>query len=161
MFAWHHKGDRKADIVDALYRDMLSDFVRQPTCVSGIHEMGARNIGSCKRPASVGQDAQTEQTLTDFARDTAAQREEYVSRRKAEREAVENPKTLEDFRAFMRFHMDDGKTAARTECSRGEQLTAWRRKQGYAKDKGGTCPFLRIPDHWRRNHRHQAHTEGA
>ena len=114
MFAWHHKGDRKADIVDALYRDMLSDFaLGQPYSVSGFMGMGAEEYRKATE-ASIRRvvDAQTEQTLTDFARDTAAQREEYVSRRKAEREAVENPKTLEDFRAFMRFHMDDGKTAA-------------------------------------------------
>lgn len=113
MFAWRHKGDKKADIVDALYRDMLSDFtLGQPYSVSGFMGMGPEEY----RKATVASirrivDAQSEQTLADFARDAAAQREEYASRRKAEREAVENPKTLEDFRSFIRFHMDEGKTA--------------------------------------------------
>ena len=114
MFAWRHKGDKKADIVDALYRDMLSDFtLGQPYSVSGFMGMGPEEY----RKATVASirrivDAQSEQTLADFARDAAAQREEYASRRKAEREAVENPKTLEDFRSFIRFHMDEGKTAS-------------------------------------------------
>ena len=113
MFAWRHKGDKKADIVDALYRDMLSDFtLGQPYSVSGFMGMGPEEY----RKATVASirrivDAQSEQTLADFARDAAAQREEYASRRKAEREAVENPKTLEDFRSFIRFHMAEGKTA--------------------------------------------------
>lgn len=113
MFAWRHKGDKKADIVDALYRDMLSDFtLGQPYSVSGFMGMGPEEY----RKATVASirrivDAQSEQTLADFAREAAAQREEYASRRKAEREAVENPKTLEDFRSFIRFHMDEGKTA--------------------------------------------------
>ncbi|WP_431639600.1 Phage protein [Bilophila wadsworthia] len=114
MFAWRHKGDKKADIVDALYRDMLSDFtLGQPYSVSGFMGMGPEEY----RKATVASirrivDAQSEQTLADFARDAAAQREEYASRRKAEREAVENPKTLEDFRSFILFHMDEGKTAS-------------------------------------------------
>lgn len=114
MFAWRHKGDRKADIVDALYRDMLSDFtLGQSYSVSGMMGMGAEAYRKATE-ASIRRivDAQSEQTLADFAKSMAEQREEYASRRKAEKEAVENPKTLDDFRSFMRFHMDEGKTAA-------------------------------------------------
>ena len=113
MFAWRHKGDRKADIVDALYRDMLSDFtLGQSYSVSGMMGMDAEAYRKATE-ASIRRivDAQSEQTLVDFAKSMAEQREEYASRRKAEREAVENPKTLDDFRSFMRFHME-GKTAA-------------------------------------------------
>lgn len=114
MFAWQHKGDKKADLVDALYRDMLSDFtLGQPYSVSGFMGMGEEEYRKATE-ASIRKivDAQTEQTLSDFAKSVAEQREEYASRRKAEKEAVENPKTLDDFRSFMRFHMDEGKTAS-------------------------------------------------
>ena len=83
MFAWRHKGDKKADIVDALYRDMLSDFtLGQPYSVSGFMGMGPEEY----RKATVASirrivDAQSEQTLADF-------------------------------RSFIRFHMDEGKTAS-------------------------------------------------
>ena len=113
VFALQHKGEKKADIIDALYRDMLSDFtLGQPYSVSGMMGMGAEEYKKAT-VASIRKivDAQTEQTLADFAKSRAEQREEYASRRKAAREAIENPKTLDDFRAFMRFHMDDGKTA--------------------------------------------------
>lgn len=108
---------------------------------------------------------QSEQTLADFARDAAAQREEYASRRKAEREAVENPKTLEDFRSFIRFHMDEGKTAGEArDLLSFEQREQFDRLAAEAsrstqKNKGGTCPFLLVPDHWRRNHCHKAYAE--
>ncbi|MFR3459364.1 MAG: hypothetical protein ACLTTU_14305, partial [Bilophila wadsworthia] len=98
MFAWRHKGDKKADIVDALYRDMLSDFtLGQPYSVSGFMGMGPEEY----RKATVASirrivDAQSEQTWR-ISPETAAQREEYANRRKAEREAVENPKTLRIF----------------------------------------------------------------
>jgi len=113
VFAWQHKGDKKADIVDALYRDMLSDFtLGQSYSVSGMMGMSAEAYRKATE-ASIRRivDAQTEQTLADFAKSAAAQREEYAGRHKAAKEAVENPKTLDDFRAFMRFHMDGGKTA--------------------------------------------------
>ena len=114
MFAWRHKGDKKADLVDALYRDMLSDFtLGQPYSVSGFMGMGAEEYRRATE-ASIRKivDAQSEQTLADFAKSVAEQREEYASRRKAAKEAVEDPKTLDDFRSFMRFHMDEGKTAS-------------------------------------------------
>jgi hypothetical protein len=94
----------KPEIIDALYREILGEFVLGESLTYG---MGKNSYQNAIRQRVEATDADK---LSKYAVERKAAMEEYVQRRFEAAKAIANPQKLEDFRGFIRAEMLDGKT---------------------------------------------------
>ncbi len=115
MFAYRYKGDKKDVIVSAAYETMLHTYALGRQYGSNTWVMSAEG----RRTHEVAQAAALRElvgntTAEDLAAHAAvvkAARDEFKARREAAASALENPKSLQDFRGFMRHWIEAGDTA--------------------------------------------------
>ncbi len=93
--AYRYKNEKKADAVDAAYRDMLSDFTLGEAYSYG---MGRDSQTSAIR-ALVGR--ATDESLAEFADGVKKRRAEREARKAADVAGMENPQTLDDYKRLM------------------------------------------------------------
>jgi hypothetical protein len=99
-----YANDTKPEIIDALYREILGEFVLGESLTYG---MGKNSYQNAIRQRVEATDADK---LSKYAVERKAAMEEYVQRRFEAAKAIANPQKLEDFRGFIRAEMLDGKT---------------------------------------------------
>lgn len=120
-FTNRHKADKKAEIVEAAYKALLAEYalgksygpnsyVLSPGAIQK-HEQDRRNA------LIELVDSQNEETLAAYAAEVKQAREENAASRAKAMEAIENPKTLDDFRSFMSFHLRNGKSESEARLS--------------------------------------------
>lgn len=113
-FYMRFKSETKPEIIKTFYKDLLNEYALGKSYGSSGWVMSSGGFAAHEKrqhealKALVS--AQAEEDLKAFAAEVAARREEVVAKREAKKAAMENPKTLEDFRAVMREHITDGKT---------------------------------------------------
>ena len=113
-FAYRYKNDKKELIVNAGYNSMLDTYALGRKYGSNSFVMSAGGL----RAHQEAQDKAlrelvantTQEDLAARAAEIKAARDEFKARREAAASALENPKTLEDFRGFMRHWIESGET---------------------------------------------------
>ncbi|MFM7026044.1 MAG: hypothetical protein ACKOWC_08315, partial [Limnohabitans sp.] len=104
----------KGELVDIAYGSLLRGFALGKEYGPNSYIMSGGGLAAHEAKKREALDAlvagQTAEDLAAYAAEVAKQREAYAARVDAARKAVENPKTLEDFRRFMSYHTRDGKT---------------------------------------------------
>ena len=104
MAAHRYKNDTKATVVAQVYDGMLNDL----NLSRGLtYSMGK---GSYEAALKKAVDSITAGDIKEFADKIAKQREERAATMKNMVAAVKDPKTLEDYFTYMRFHQSNGKT---------------------------------------------------
>ncbi|MEN9926674.1 MAG: hypothetical protein RL268_2800, partial [Pseudomonadota bacterium] len=101
-----YANDKKADVVDAVYREMVGEYTLGAGVSYGMGKDSYEN--AVKRMV----DATDDSRLAQFANDYKEAVAEAADRRVALAKAIDDPKTLDDFRNAIRARMLDGKTRA-------------------------------------------------
>lgn len=99
-----YANEKKADVVDAVYREMVGEYALGESVTYG---MGRDSFQNAVRKLVEAADADK---LAQYVTDRQAAAEEAQASRAARAEALENPKTLEDFRNLLNAHIRTGKT---------------------------------------------------
>jgi hypothetical protein len=109
-FYHRHKGDRKAEVVEALYRATLDEYSLGKSYGPNSYMLsgnGLANHRAAKAQALRDLVANTDEAaLQQFAAEIAESRKEREARKEATRQALENPKTLPEFRSFISYHSE-------------------------------------------------------
>ena len=103
--AYRYKGEKKDDVIGAAFDDMVSDF-SMGRSISYV--MGPNMRGGYRNAVAEMVEKTTEDDLKKFAAEIAEAREGNAARRKQIEEAAKDPKTLDDFRTYLRIKMADG-----------------------------------------------------
>jgi hypothetical protein len=121
MFAQRYRADKKAKVIDALYEDMLEDFVISTDggLVSYSMGMGGNYREQHRAAIAAKVEAITQENLDAFATRVKAARDEAAKNHAERVEGLKDPKTLTDYQNLLRLKMADGKTfaAARMELT--------------------------------------------
>lgn len=104
MIRMRYANESKPDIVDAFYRELVGEYVLGETLSYG---MGKGAYEAAVRRHVEATDADK---LAQYAKDRAAAVAEAQAKREARVAALENPKTLDDFRNLMNVHIRTGKS---------------------------------------------------
>ena len=104
MSAYRHKSSNKAEIVDAVWRDGVGNYTLGRGLTYG---MGKNAYVDAVRRLVEATDADQ---LAQFVADHKASQEAAVARMAQAKEAVKDPKTLDDFVLWMRVKKASGKT---------------------------------------------------
>jgi hypothetical protein len=105
-FASRYKSENKPEVVDALWRDGLSRYALGRGITYGM------GVGSYERAVRAMVDATGTDELAAYAAERKAASEEAIARVAQMAEAVKDPKTLDDYKTWMRATMTGGKTFA-------------------------------------------------
>lgn len=109
-FYHRHKDDRKAEVVEALYRATLDEYSLGKSYGPNSYMLsgnGLANHRAAKAQALRDLVANTDEAaLQQFAAEIAESRKEREARKEATRQALENPKTLPEFRSFISYHSE-------------------------------------------------------
>lgn len=109
-FYHRHKDDRKAEVVEALYRTTLDEYSLGKSYGPNSYMLsgnGLANHRAAKAQALRDLVAGTDEAaLQQFAAEIAESRKEREARKEATRQALENPKTLPEFRSFISYHAE-------------------------------------------------------
>lgn len=97
-----HASDKKADVVDAIYRQMLGEYVLGESVTYG---MGKDSYLNAVRQMVEATDADK---LAGYVQERNAALGEAKARREAKAAAIDNPKTLDDFRNAVGAKMREG-----------------------------------------------------
>lgn len=112
MFAYRHKADTKPEIIKALYNDMLEEYTLGTT--GGISYMlggGSGTYEQAKRAAiAKAMDAMTTEKMAGFAAKVSDVRAERDAQREQQKQAIADPKTLDDYTTLIRSKQADGMT---------------------------------------------------
>ncbi|NKF21567.1 PLxRFG domain-containing protein [Solimonas marina] len=105
-----YKNDKKADIVEAVYASMRDAFALGKSYGPTSYFMGQRAKYEADKLNALKAlvNGQTAESLAEYAASLKAMRDEAASQREAAREAVKNPKTLDEFNAAMRAKIAEG-----------------------------------------------------
>jgi hypothetical protein len=106
MFAYRYKSETKPVVVEALWRDGMSAYTLGRGYSYGMGE------SSQERAIRAIVDSIDAEALAEYATERKAAEEEAVARVGKVAEAIKEPKTLEDFRLWMRANMTGDKTFA-------------------------------------------------
>jgi len=106
MFAYRYKSETKPEVVEALWRDGMSAYTLGRGYSYG---MGA---GSQERAVRAIVDGIDAEALAQYAAESKAAEEAAAARVGKVAEAIKDPKTLDDFKLWMRANMTGGKTFA-------------------------------------------------
>jgi len=120
-FAYRYKAEKKDAIVNAAYDAILAGYALGKSYGPTSYFMsrdGLKDHERKKREALAELvESQTDETLAEYAAEVKRTREENAASRAKAVEAIENPKTLDDFRSFMSFHLRNGKSEAEARLS--------------------------------------------
>lgn len=115
MFAYQMRAENKAAIVQAAYSRMLRTYAlgreygpKFYTFGAGLAEKHEADKANALRELVANT---TADDLDARAAEIKAARDEYKAEREAKAQALANPKSLQDFRGFMRHWVDNGDTA--------------------------------------------------
>lgn len=100
-----YANEKKGEIIDAIYRQMVSSFVLGDTLSYGMGK-GAFEA-AVRKHVEATDDAKLEQ----YAKDRQAAIAEAKAERAAKAAALENPQTLADFKAVIAKHISEGKSS--------------------------------------------------
>jgi Large polyvalent protein associated domain 39/ADP-Ribosyltransferase in polyvalent proteins len=113
-FYMRFKNETKPEIIRVFYKDLLAEYALGKSYGSSGFVMSSGGWAAHEKRQHEALkalvEAQTDEDLKTYAAEVAARREEIKAKREAKKSAMENPQTLEDFRAVMREHITDGKT---------------------------------------------------
>lgn len=101
--AYRYKNEKKADIVKAAYRSMMDDFVLAD---SFQWSMGQKYESVIRGYV----EKETDESLRQFAEKVKRNKEERQQAREDAKQAVADPKTLEDFGLYLRAKINGGMT---------------------------------------------------
>lgn len=114
-FAYRMHDEKKDAIVQAAYSKMLDTYALGRSYGPSSYFLSAAGIAKNKADkAQALRDMVANTTAEDLAARAAeikAARDEYKAEREAKAQALANPKSLQDFRGFMRHWVDNGDTA--------------------------------------------------
>ncbi|WP_315128084.1 PLxRFG domain-containing protein [Comamonas antarctica] len=114
-FAYRYKGEKKDAIVKAAYNSMLHTYALGRQYGSSSFVMSAEGMRAHELAQSAAlRELVANTTAEDLAARAAeikAARDEFAAQRRAAASALENPKTLQDFRGFMRHWIEAGEAA--------------------------------------------------
>ena len=99
-----YANEKKADVVDAVYREMVGEYALGESVTYG---MGRDSYQNAVRKLVEATDADK---LAQYVKDRQDEIAEAQARGKARAAALENPKTRDDFRNLLDAHMRTGKT---------------------------------------------------
>ena len=109
-FYHRHKDDRKAEVVEALYRATLDEYSLGKSYGPNSYMMtsaGLANHRAARAEALRELVANTDAAaLQQFAAEIAEARKEREARQESTRQALENPQTLPEFRSFISYHSE-------------------------------------------------------
>lgn len=97
--AYRYKNEKKAEVIDAAYRDMIADFALGEGISFTMDFSGKRDRYTEAVRAMV--DRATDQTLADYAAKVKAAREERAEQQKAAAAGMDNPVTLDDYKRIL------------------------------------------------------------
>jgi hypothetical protein len=115
MFAYRMKDDKKESIVQAAYQKMLDTYALGRNYGPSSFFLSAESIA--KNKADKAQALRdlvantTDEDLAARAAEIKGDRDEFKAKREAAAQALANPKSLDDFRAFMRHWMEKGEAS--------------------------------------------------
>lgn len=147
---YRYKSEKKADLVEAAYRDMITDFVLSDSLSYG---MGKNSMENAVRAIV---DRATDESLAKFASSVKRSREERAEQNKEAEAGMENPETLEDYQRIMSAkarEIGDGATFAQARMAmspeqraRFDELAAEKsRSQRAARKDAKQQEFIRAP----------------
>ncbi len=114
MFTYRNKDSKKAEVVEALYEEMLREFSMDRSYGPTSYFMTSKGIADHKAAKEKALrdlvQSTTEEDLKAFAGEVKKARDEYSAQRAANKAALENPQTLSDFNNLMRSKISDGMT---------------------------------------------------
>ena len=107
-------GTTKGELIETIYGALLRSFALGKSFGPNGYVMGqAKAYEKAKQDAlDALVEGQTAESLAEYAAEAKAEFDAEVGRRAALVESFKDPKTLEDFRAFVTHHMREGKTNA-------------------------------------------------
>lgn len=103
---WRWKNEKKGDVVKALYGGFLGDFSLGDTISYGMGKNSYEDAVQAKV------ESYSQQDLDQYAASFKKNIEEKVQRQAELKEAVKDPKTLEDFNNYIRIKKNEGMTFA-------------------------------------------------
>ena len=107
-------GETKSGLIDSAYKSMLRGFALGKEYGPNGYMMTRGGLEAYEKQKAEALDAIVEATtaedLAKYADQMKAQREERAARRAQAMEALKDPKTIPEFRAFIEYHIRDGKT---------------------------------------------------
>jgi hypothetical protein len=113
-FYARYKPEKKDTIIAAFYRDLLAEYALGKSYGPTSYYMTRGGMAEHERlKAEALRElvaGQTAETLAEYAAEVKAARAEYSERLAARKQAVTEPKSLDDFRQALSFHMGQGKT---------------------------------------------------
>ncbi|ULQ47391.1 hypothetical protein JN531_003700 [Flagellatimonas centrodinii] len=103
---------KKSEIVERLQEAMVRRFALGKDYGPNSYMMGQQKQYEEAKAKALKElvEGQTDESLAEYAAEVKQARIEAAGRRAERMEAVKNPKTIDDFRAFIRVQMSDGKT---------------------------------------------------
>jgi hypothetical protein len=113
-FYVRYKNDKKDAIIEAFYRDLLDEYALGKTYGPTSYFMTRDGIAQHERLKTQALAelvaGQTAETLADYAEQVKSARAEFAERLEARKQAIADPKTLDEFRQAISFYMGQGKT---------------------------------------------------
>ncbi|XVJ69965.1 MAG: PLxRFG domain-containing protein [Rhizobacter sp.] len=105
-------GTTKVVLVEAIYKGLLNRFALGKEYGPSSYVMGQEKAyEKAKRDAfDALVDGQTAESLAQYAAELKAEFDEVMAAQSAKLESIKDPKTLDDFRSFVSYHMREGKT---------------------------------------------------
>lgn len=114
MFSYRNKDGKKAEVVEALYEEMLREFSLDRSYGPTSYFMTAKGMADHKAAKEKALrdlvQSTTEEDLKAFAGEVKKALDEYSAKRAANKAALENPQTLADFNNLMRSKISEGMT---------------------------------------------------
>jgi hypothetical protein len=110
--AYIRPGTTKGELMEAIYKGLLNRFALGKDYGPNSYMMGQEKAyEKAKRDAfDALVEGQTAESLAEYAAELKAEFDEAMTARNARLESIKDPKTLDDFRAFVSYHMRQGKT---------------------------------------------------
>lgn len=105
-------GTTKTELVDAIYKGLLHRFALGKDYGPNSYMMGQEKAyEKAKRDAfDALVEGQTDESLAEYAAELKAEFDAAMTTRTARLDAIKDPKTLDDFRSFVTYHLREGKT---------------------------------------------------
>lgn len=109
MFASQYKSDTKPEIVKGLYARMLDDFI-MGSSISYALGGGTDWVNTKMKAIQARVDAATPEKLAEYAASIQKARDERKQASEQVKQAIADPKTLDDFRMYLRAKLSEGMT---------------------------------------------------
>ncbi|THJ36166.1 PLxRFG domain-containing protein [Lampropedia aestuarii] len=112
VFAYRNKGEKKADIVAAAYAEMMKTYALGRSYGPSSHVLSSSGMSAHRaKQAEALRELVANTTAEDLSKRAAeikSIRDEFKAEREAKAAALASPKTLQDFRGFLKHWIDQG-----------------------------------------------------